>query len=339
MGFMKNQGNQMDPLVEIRQLHLHLFDQNNQHALIKGIDLTVYPGEIVGIIGESGSGKTLTSLSILKLLPHTIRVTQGNLVFCGELLNEKTEMEMNRIRGKKIGMLFQDPSASLNPTIKVGHQIMESMIYHDCLSKQEAYQKTVNLLSDVGIDQPQLRVQQFPHQLSGGLKQRVTLALALACDPYLLIADEPTTALDVSLQHQILDLLKKIQSERKMSVLFISHDFSAVSYLCDRVFVMYAGQFVESGPVNRVFHDPKHPYTKALMHSRIGFDNPKNRPLISLAGSPVPAWIPQAGCLFASRCPDRMRICLQQQPPKIRMEDSHFSCWISKKLANIENGS
>lgn len=255
------------PLLTVRQLQIHFRTHVASVEAVKNSSFEIYPKEVIGIIGESGSGKSATAQAILQLLPKNGRITSGEILFEGENLLSKSEKEMESIRGKKIGMIFQDPLSSLNPTMTIGYQIMEGLIKHDKLSNSQAYEKAIQLLDQVGIADAKMRMSHYPHQLSGGMRQRVMMAMALACYPILLIADEPTTPLDVTIQAQILDLLKRIQQERGISLLLISHDLGVIASLCDRVIVMHDGNIVERGSVEQIFYYPQHPYTQTLIGS------------------------------------------------------------------------
>lgn len=247
-------------LLEIRNLTIGF-----KTPVVKGVSFDVKRGEILGLVGQSGSGKTMTAQAILGLLPKQVRNLTGEIFFEGEELLTKSEKELEAVRGKKIGMVFQDPMSALNPTMKIGSQVMEGMFKHLGLSRGEARMKTLALLHQMGINDPAIRMEQYPHELSGGMRQRILIAIALSCDPQLLIADEPTTALDVTIQAQILGLIKQIQKERNLTILWVSHDLGVVAYLCNRVLVMKEGEIVEEGETNQLFDHPVHPYTQSLL--------------------------------------------------------------------------
>ncbi|TYB81106.1 ABC transporter ATP-binding protein [Maritimibacter fusiformis] len=316
------------PILEITDLRPVFRSGGKEVAAVRGLDLTVGPGETVALVGESGCGKSVTSLSVMGLLPRGIgRIDRGRILLkrrSGEVV-DLTAIEpeaLRRIRGNEIGMIFQEPMTSLNPVYSVGEQIAEPMRIHLGYSRREAAAHAVRLLEDVGIPDPDRRARQYPHELSGGMRQRVTIAMALACNPQLLIADEPTTALDVTIQAQILDLLAAIQKERGMGILFVTHDLGVVAEIADRVAVMYAGRIVETGPVTEIFAHPRHPYTAGLLRSvpqlgRGGELREAGTPLPTIPGS-VPALsdLPK-GCSFANRCDFVTDACREAVPPLI----------------------
>ncbi|HHU6749986.1 TPA: ABC transporter ATP-binding protein [Staphylococcus pseudintermedius] len=311
-------------LLEINNLTT-TFDIGGQHyAAISNVDLTVNKGEVMGIVGESGSGKSVFSLSILKLLPEKIsNITSGEVIYEGQRIDQYNVEQMNQMRGKEIGMIFQEPMTSLNPVFTIGNQLMEMLILHLKLSKSEAKTEAISLLKQVGIPRAEKVVGAYPHQLSGGMRQRVMIAMAISCSPQLLIADEPTTALDVTVQAQILDLLKRIQEDTEMSIIFISHDLGVISEICDRVAVMYAGEIVETAKVKDIFSEPKHPYTQLLLKAIPRLDV-KQEKLETIQGS-VPSLeaLPQVGCRFANRCPYAMKICTLKDIELYQFEREH----------------
>ncbi len=290
---------------------------------MRGVSFEVNEGEAVGIVGESGSGKSAAVQGFTRL--SAASQISGKAWFEGEELLQKTEKELRKIRGRKIGMIFQDPMTSLNPTMKIGTQIAEGLIYHRLASRKEAWEKAIELLHLVGVPEAEIRVSQFPHQFSGGMRQRATIAIALACNPRLLIADEPTTALDVTIQAQILDLLKKLQKHFQTSLLLITHDLGVVSSICDRVLVMYAGKIVERGLVEDVLLKPQHPYTQMLLRSLPGFAKSKLELLETIEGSPPNLFTPPRGCAFKERCPFATAVC-NEEPPVF----GSAACWRGK---------
>jgi peptide/nickel transport system ATP-binding protein len=314
------------PVLDISGLKTVFRIGNRQVAAVQDLDLTIAPGETLALVGESGSGKSVTSLSIMGLLPRKVgQVTEGSILFRGKSgqaqdLTRLDDEGLRRIRGNDIAMVFQEPMTSLNPVYTIGEQIAEPMRIHLGRSHREAAAAAIKLLSDVGIPDPKRRARQYPHELSGGMRQRATIAMALACDPVLLIADEPTTALDVTIQAQILDLLQKMQDERGMGILFVTHNLGVVAEIADRVAVMYAGRIVETGTVSDVFAHPRHPYTVGLMRSvpRLGKATELRRrgiPLPTIAGS-VPSLVHlPTGCSFAPRCPLVIDACRAGVPP------------------------
>ncbi|MBA3723134.1 MAG: ABC transporter ATP-binding protein [Parachlamydiaceae bacterium] len=263
-----SKANNAKSLLNVSNLTVHFSTRSGPVKAVTAIDFHINSGEILGIVGESGSGKSVTAQSILKLLPKNGHIISGDITFDNQQILTKTEREMENIRGKQIGMIFQDPMTALNPTLRIGYQIAEGLIKHEKFNKKKAKEKVLELLEQVGITDPQLRIGQYPHELSGGMRQRIMIAIALACKPRLLIADEPTTALDVTIQAQILELLKQIQCERQFSILLITHDLGVVANICDRVLVMYKGKIVEDAPVDQLFCNPQHPYTKTLLTAK-----------------------------------------------------------------------
>jgi oligopeptide transport system ATP-binding protein len=316
----------MKKLLDVRDLHVHFHTLGESLHAVRGINFYIQEGETLGIVGESGCGKSATAKALMQLNPrHTTEFT-GEILYHEENLLSFSEKKMQSVRGKEIGMIFQDPMTSLNPTLKVGHQIMEGYLRHfPHASKAEARKVALDTLVKVGIPHPEERFEAYPHTLSGGMRQRAMIALALACEPKILLADEPTTALDVTIQAQILDLLKQIQQETKTSILLITHDMSVVAKMCDRVIVMYAGQIVECASVDEIFTSPQHPYTQKLLSAIPRLDQPKDHPLIPIEGTPPNLSHPLKGCGFCARCPDAMKICMGNQPALYEVRKEHFS--------------
>ncbi|RNA65948.1 ABC transporter ATP-binding protein [Alteribacter keqinensis] len=302
-------------LLEINDLHTGFNIDGEQYHAVKGVSFNVGSKEVVCVVGESGCGKSVMSLSIMQLLPkHNGSIDKGQILFKGKDLADLTESEMNSVRGKDISMIFQEPMTALNPVLTIGFQLDEVLLNHTDASKEQVRKKSIQLLKDVGISRSEQIVHEYPHQLSGGMRQRVMIAMAIACEPALLIADEPTTALDVTVQAQILELIKKIQNDKGMAVMLITHDLGVVAEMADKVVVMYAGQVVEQSDVDRIFHDPKHPYTKALLGSIPKLDE-KEEELYTIKGI-VPSLknMPKQGCRFVDRCPEAMPECKQIDP-------------------------
>ncbi|TFD99284.1 ABC transporter ATP-binding protein [Jeotgalibacillus salarius] len=311
----KTAGQNETPLLEIKELQTGFKIGKNYYNAVEKVSLKVDKRKIVGIVGESGCGKSVMSLSVMQLLPQGIgKVRGGEIKFEGRNLENLSEREMNKIRGKDISMIFQEPMTALNPVFTIGYQIEEVLLNHENIDKKEARKKSIALLKSVGIPRPESIVEEYPHQLSGGMRQRVMIAMAIACQPKLLIADEPTTALDVTVQAQILELLKDIQEANDMAIIMITHDLGVVSEICDEVIVMYAGKIVERTDVITLFEDPKHPYTQLLMNAIPKMD--ENQETLATIEGLVPSIqkMPQVGCRFANRCPKAMPECTQITP-------------------------
>jgi len=312
------------PHIEVKDLQVTLQGQGQTIQAVRNVSFTLYEGERLGIVGESGCGKTILMKSLLQLLPSNATIGSGEIWYQGTNLVTLSEKKLQRIRSKEIGMIFQDPMTSLNPTLKIGYQIAEGLLRHfPEITKNQAKQRALELLKQVGIPEPELRLEQYPHLLSGGIRQRAVIALALASKPSILIADEPTTALDVTVQAQILDLLLKLQQGLSTlpSILLITHDLSIVASFCDRVLVMYAGQIVEEASVEELFANPQHPYTQRLLKS-IPRQGDQLHPI---AGSPPDLSIPLQGCAFCNRCTEAMNICRTETPP---LFNERARCWL-----------
>lgn len=314
-----------NPLLEIRSLSTQFLTEEGVVRAVEDVSLEIYPGEILSLVGESGCGKSVTGLSLLRLIPIPPgRISSGEILFEGRDLLRLEEREMERVRGNEISMIFQEPMTSLNPVFTIGNQIMEVLELHQNLDKKEARRKAIEMLDRVKIPSPEVRIDSYPHQLSGGMRQRAMIAMALCCQPKLLIADEPTTALDVTIQAQVLRLLKEIQREMGMAVMLITHDFGVVSEIADRVAVMYAGRIVESGPIEAIFGETRHPYTRGLLES-IPQLNEKKRRLNAILGQvPNPMNLP-SGCKFHPRCPLMIGDCRREEPPLFQVNGNHFS--------------
>ncbi|MCY9374173.1 ABC transporter ATP-binding protein [Bacillus sp. T17B1] len=321
----------MKPILNVNQLRTSFFVNGKEIPAVDGVDFTINEGEILGIVGESGSGKSVTSLSIMKLLKDTPgKVVGGSIHFDGRDLLALLEKEVRELRGNEIAMIFQEPMTSLNPVLTIGNQLREAIKKHLNYSRKKADQHAVSMLTQVGISRADEILQQYPHQLSGGMRQRVMIAMAMSCSPKLLIADEPTTALDVTIQAQILDVMKDMQEKHGTSILLITHDLGVIAETCDRLAVMYAGRIVEQGSVYDLFDDPKHPYTKGLLESipRIGR---RQERLHSIQGNVPMAEDWPAGCKFASRCPFVFDKCLKKEPPLLNVGEGRTSrCWLNE---------
>ena len=320
-----NQSLQKKPLLEVRALSIHFFTEEGVVRAVENVSFEIPPGEILGLVGESGCGKSVTGLSLLRLIPIPPgRIVSGEILFDGRNLLQLEEREMERVRGNDISMIFQEPMTSLNPVFTIGDQIMEAIILHQGLGKGEARKRAIEMLDRVKISSPEKRIDSYPHQLSGGMRQRAMIAMALSCQPKLLIADEPTTALDVTIQAQVLQLLKEIQREMGMSVMLITHDLGVVAEIADRVAVMYAGRIFEYGPIEAIFSTMRNPYTRGLMHSIPQLTEKRGR-LNAIPGQvPDPMDLP-AGCKFHPRCYLMIEECKKEEPPLFQVNGDHFS--------------
>jgi oligopeptide/dipeptide ABC transporter ATP-binding protein len=317
-----------DVVLQVEDLHTYCFTRWGTVRAVDGVSFSVRQGETLGIVGESGCGKTMTSLSILRLVPRpAARIVQGKILLQGENLLDKSEREMREIRGRRISMILQDPQTSLNPVFTIGNQLIEAIKIHHQGRLRELVERAITALKQVRVAAPDRRVEDYPHQMSGGMKQRVVGAIALSCEPHVIIADEPTTSLDVTIQAQYLRLLREIQEETNLSVIFITHDFGIVAKMCDRVLVMYAGRVVENGTVRDIFNHPSHPYTQALLNSVPKLEERSDR-LFSIEGQPPALWNLPSGCRFAPRCAYADARCEREYPPLFTIKEGHTaSCW------------
>lgn len=320
----------MKHLLEVENLSTSFFTYAGEVKAVSNVSFYVDEGEAVGIVGESGSGKSVTMQSIMRLIPDPPgRITGGEIRFKGIDIVKATEKMMLDIRGKQIGMIFQDPMTSLNPVLTIGKQLTEVLRRHESMSQNEAIQHATKYLEMVGISNPEKRLKQYPHEFSGGMRQRVMIAMALLCNPKLLIADEPTTALDVTIQAQILELMKELKETINTSIILITHDLGVVAGLCSRIMVMYGGKIVETGTVHEIYHTPKHPYTWGLLKSVPRLDAENKSKLIPIPGTPPDLIQPPKGCGFSARCPYTMRICNEQMPEVTVLSDKHqAACWL-----------
>jgi oligopeptide transport system ATP-binding protein len=318
-------------LLEVNNLKVSFFTHAGEVQAVRGTTFAIGTGEAVALVGESGCGKSVTAQSIMRLIPDPPgRIVGGEILFGGQDLAKLPEREMEKIRGNQIGMIFQDPMTSLTPTMTIGRQLTEGIVKHQGLPRREAEKRAVEMLALVGIPQPDRRVKQYPHEFSGGMRQRVMIAIALACEPRLLIADEPTTALDVTIQAQIIELMKELKDQTNTSIILITHDLGVVAGLCSRVLVMYAGQIVESGTLDEVFYRPGHPYTYSLLRAVPRLDAKVKERLVSIPGQPPDLLNPPKGCSFAPRCEFAMRICQERPPEERAVNDGHFvKCWLT----------
>ncbi len=323
----------MSKVLDIKDLYVSFDTYAGEVQAVRGVSYYVEEGEVLAVVGESGCGKSVTAQTIMKLNPMPpARIKSGELTLNGIDIVNTPEEKMQAIRGKEVSMIFQDPMTCLNPTMQVGKQIVEAIKHHQKLSKEEANAKAIEMLEKVQIPNAKERSKQFPHQFSGGMRQRAMIAMALSCNPKLLIADEPTTALDVTIQAQIIDLLSDIRNDLGTAIVLITHDLGVVANLADRVAVMYAGQVVETGVSRDIFHSPSHPYTKALLASLPKHDTTKDERLTSIPGTPPDLVKPPLGCGFAARCENCMKICKENQPPQFDLGNGHSaSCWLLHK--------
>ena len=321
-----------EKLLEIKDERLSFFTPAGEVKALNGVTLSMDEGEVLGIVGESGSGKSVTAYSVMGLTAYPGRLIGGTIRFNGHQIDTMTEKEFRKIRGNEVSIIFQDPMTSLNPVYSIENQIEESILLHTDKTKAEAKERSKELLELVGINEPEKRLKQYPHELSGGMRQRVMIAIALACEPKLLIADEPTTALDVTIQAQILELMQELRKKLGMSIIMITHDLGVVASMCEKIAVMYAGHIVEYGTADEIFYSPKHEYTKGLIKSIPKLNAEEKERLVPIEGQPVDLLNPPAGCPFAPRCASCMKICLREMPPKTELSDTHYShCWLLQK--------
>jgi len=320
------------PLLQMEDLHISFFTPAGEVKAVNGVSYTLNEGEILGIVGESGSGKSVSVSALMKLLTPPGKIVGGKVSFEGRDISALSKKEINRLRGKDVSMIFQDPMTSLNPVYTIGNQLNETIKSHYGIKKSEASKRSVAMLKQVGINNPEKRMKQYPHELSGGMRQRVMIAMALSCSPKLLIADEPTTALDVTIQAQILELMKNLQKETGTAIILITHDLGIVTEICHRVIIMYAGKIVETGTVEDIYYRTSHPYTKGLMAclpKKGGADKSRLEPI---EGNPVDLLELPPGCAFAPRCNECRRICLEKEPPGFQVADGHeAACWLLKE--------
>ena len=316
-------------VIEVKDLKTYFFTSRGVVKAVDGVSFGVKEGETLGLVGESGCGKSITCLSILRLVPRPAgHIVGGEIIFDGENLLSKNEREMRQIRGKRISMILQDPMTSLNPVFTIGDQVAEPVRIHQKLNKLMVWEKVKEMLRLVRIPSPEVRMREYPHQMSGGMRQRIAGAMVLSCQPHVLIADEPTTSLDVTIQAQFLRLLKEIQQQSNLSMIVVTHDFGIVAKVCDRLAVMYAGKIVEGAPVRELFNNPVHPYTNALLNSLPKMEVKMDK-LYSIEGQPPELHALPPGCSFAPRCPEAKDICMQEYPPQSAVKEGHYtSCWL-----------
>ena len=321
-------------MLEVTDLHTSFFTPSGEVRAVNGLSFRLERGGVLGIVGESGSGKSVSAYSILQILTNPGRIVSGSIKLHGEELVGKSDAEMRQIRGNKISIIFQDPMTSLNPTFTIGNQLMEAIILHTDRNRRQAEERAVEMLKLVGISEPEKRIHQYPYELSGGMRQRVMIAMALACEPDILIADEPTTALDVTIQAQILDLMLELQKELGMAIIMITHDMGVIASICKEMIVLYAGGVCERGATDAVFYHPMHEYTKGLMRSIPDMSDDEKTRLIPISGTPIDLLHMPPGCPFAPRCDNAMKICLREKPKEYWVGYNHLAaCWM-----NVKNG-
>ena len=325
-------------LLKVRDLRTSFFTDAGEVRAVNGVSFNLERGKVLGIVGESGSGKSVTAYSIMQILAATGKIVGGSIKLDGQELVGAGKKVMKDVRGNRISIIFQDPMTSLNPTYTIGHQLTEAILLHTSRNKKQAYERAVEMLRLVNVNEPEKRMKQYPYEFSGGMRQRVMIAMALACEPDILIADEPTTALDVTIQAQILELMKSLQAELGMAIIMITHDLGVVAQLCDEVIVMYAGSICEQGTADEIFYNPRHEYTKGLLRS-IPTAHTAGTRLKPITGTPIDLLNMPAGCPFAPRCDAAMKVCIRQRPERMVINDQHFaSCWMNVK-EGVEDGS
>lgn len=318
-------------LLEVKNLRTSFFTDAGEVKAVNGVSFSLDRGKVLGIVGESGSGKSVTAYSIMQILSGSGKIVNGSIKLGGQELVGSGEKVMKTVRGNKVSIIFQDPMTSLNPTYTIGKQLKEAILLHTDRNKKQAEERAIEMLKLVNVNEPQKRMKQYPFELSGGMRQRVMIAMALACEPDILIADEPTTALDVTIQAQILELMQSLQKELGMAIIMITHDLGVVAQMCDEVMVMYAGSVCEKGTADEIFYNPQHEYTKGLLRSvpSVASDGEKLQPI---TGAPIDLLNMPKGCPFAPRCDSAMKICIRESAPKIEINEKHFaSCWMSVK--------
>ena len=324
-------------VLEVKDLHTSFFTDSGEVQAVNGVSFNLGRGKILGVVGESGSGKSVTAYSIMQILASTGKVVKGEILFNGENILNYNKKQMDEFRGEKCSIIFQDPMTSLNPTFTVGWQLREALRLHtQYKTRSAANRRAIELLEMVGVNEPESRIKQYPFELSGGMRQRVMIAMALACEPDILIADEPTTALDVTIQAQILELMKDLQKKLGMAIILVTHDLGVIASMCDEIIVMYGGRVCERGPADDIFYHPCHEYTKGLLRSIPNVDNMKEK-LVPIGGSPINMLAMPKGCAFCPRCENALKVCLDQEPEELQMPDGHYAaCWLNVKKAYEE---
>lgn len=326
-------------ILEVRNLHTSFITENGEVQAVNGISFNLEAGKTLGIVGESGSGKSVTAYSIMQILAENGRITEGEVRFRGEDITKWNKKQMQKFRGSKCSIIFQDPMTSLNPVFTIGSQLEEAILLHTDKDRKQARARAVEMLTLVGVNEPESRLKQHPHELSGGMRQRVMIAMALACEPDILIADEPTTALDVTIQAQILELMQELQKKLGMTIIMVTHDLGVIASMCDEILVMYGGRVCERGTADAIFYHPAHEYTKGLLRSIPKADN-MNEKLVPIGGTPINLLQMPEGCAFCPRCDAAMKICLKEKPEEFRVGETHIaSCWRNiKELYEAQEG-
>ena len=323
-------------ILSVQNLHTSFHTDKGEVKAVNGVTFNLEKGKILGIVGESGSGKSVTAYSIMRILEKNGRITEGKILYKGQDIAEFSEKQMREFRGKCCSIIFQDPMTSLNPVFTVGNQLRDAIELHTDRKGKEAEARAIEMLTLVGVNEPEKRVKQYPYELSGGMRQRVMIAMALACEPDILIADEPTTALDVTIQAQILELMQSLQKKLGMAIIMVTHDLGVIADMCDEIIVMYGGRVCERGTAEDIFYRPHHEYTKGLLRSIPNVDRIGEK-LIPIPGTPINLLNMPKGCAFCPRCEEAMKICIEEQPPEMQMPDGHFaSCWLNVKAAMEE---
>ena len=323
-------------ILSVQNLHTSFHTDKGEVKAVNGVTFNLEKGKILGIVGESGSGKSVTAYSIMRILEKNGRITEGKILYKGQDIAEFSEKQMREFRGKCCSIIFQDPMTSLNPVFTVGNQLKEAIELHTDRKGKEAEARAIEMLTLVGVNEPEKRVKQYPYELSGGMRQRVMIAMALACEPDILIADEPTTALDVTIQAQILELMQSLQKKLGMAIIMVTHDLGVIADMCDEIIVMYGGRVCERGTAEDIFYRPHHEYTKGLLRSIPNVDRIGEK-LVPIPGTPINLLNMPKGCAFCPRCEEAMKICIEEQPPEMQMPDGHFaSCWLNVKAAMEE---
>lgn len=321
-----------EKILDIKDERLSFFTPAGEVKALNGVSFTMNQGDVLGVVGESGSGKSVTAYSVMGLTAYPGKLVGGKVWFNGHEIENMKEKDFRKIRGNEVSIIFQDPMTSLNPVYTIGNQIVEVIRLHTDKNKADAWARAKELLELVGINEPEKRLKQYPHELSGGMRQRVMIAIALACEPKLLIADEPTTALDVTIQAQILELMMDLKEKLGMAIIMITHDLGIVARMCEKIAVMYAGKIVEYGTTDEIFYEPKHEYTKGLLRSIPRLDSRDHERLVPIEGTPVDMLNPPKGCPFAPRCGACMKVCLREMPPRTDFSDTHYTqCWLCQK--------